>query len=218
MVDFATARRNMVESQVRPNEVTDPRLIEAMLETPREIFVPESFKSVAYGDKDVDLGGGRCMMAPMLLARLLQTAEVGPRDIVLDVGCASGYSAAVLARLCDTVVAVEEDRDLAARASTLLAELGVDNAAVIEGPLADGCAKQAPYDVILFGGAVSAVPEAIAAQLAEGGRMVAVVDDGAGMGTATLTTRRGDTLSSRPVFDASTPILPGFATGPEFVF
>ncbi len=141
MVDFVTARRNMVESQVRPNKVTDPRLIEAMTETPRELFLPEALRGIAYVDEDIDLGDGRVLMAPMVLARLLQSADVRPTDIALDVGCATGYSTAVLARLCDTVVGIEPDPEMAAAAGNVLADAGVDNAAVIEAPLAGGYAK-----------------------------------------------------------------------------
>lgn len=219
MDDYVTARRNMVENQVRPNKVTDPRLIEAMMETPRELFLPESRRSVAYVDEDIDLGGGRVLMAPMVLARLLQVADVRPADIALDIGCATGYSTAVLARLCDTVVGIEPDPEMAAAASIVLADSGVDNAAVIEGNLADGYAKQAPYDVIIFGGAIDAVPDTIVRQLADDGRLVAVVVDQAGVGRATLMTRSGPgSLSGRPVFDASTAMLPGVGPRPEFVF
>ncbi len=234
MVDYVTARRNMVESQVRPNKVTDRRLIGAMAEIPRELFLPEPLRSIAYVDEDIALGGGRVLMAPMVLARLLQAANVRPTDIVLDIGCATGYSTAILARLCDTVVGIESDPEMAAAAGAVLAESGVDNAAVIEGPLADGYAKQAPYGVILFGGAIEAVPDAIVRQLADDGRLVAVVVDrtgvdrtgvdltGAGrpgVGRATLMTRSGPgTLSGRPVFDAATALLPGVGRGPAFVF
>jgi len=218
MVDYTTARRNMVESQIRPNRVTDPLLIDAMLDIPRELFLPEPLRGIAYIDEDIDLGGGRSLMEPMVLARLLQLAEVQPGEIALDVGCTVGYSTAVLARLCDTVVAIESDHDLALRASEVLAEIGVDNAAVIEGPLAAGYTKQAPYDVILFGGAVSHIPDAIANQLAEGGRIVAVISDGTGPGAGSVLTRHGAVLSRRPWFDAATPMLPGFAPEPGFVF
>ncbi len=219
MVDFVTARRNMVESQVRPNKVTDPRLIEAMTETPRELFLSEALRSIAYVDEDIDLGGGRVLMAPMVLARLLQAADVRPTDIALDIGCATGYSTAVLARLCDTVVGIEPDPEVAAAAGNVLADAGVDNAAVIEAPLAGGYAKQAPYGVIIFGGAIDAVPDAIVGQLADDGRLVAVVADGTGVGRATLMARSGpESLSGRPLFDASTAMLPGVARRPEFVF
>ncbi len=218
MVDYAASRRNMVENRVRPNKVTDPVLIAAMLELPRERFLPEELRCIAYVDEDIPLDGGRCLMEPMVLARLLQTAEVRPDDVALDAGCATGYSSAVLARLCDTVVALESDRELAARASAVLAELGIDNAAVIEARIEDGYPKQAPYDVILFGGAIRYVPEAIAGQLAEGGRLVAVVQDGAGMGRGTVFTRHAGSLSGRAVFDSATPLLAEFEVEMGFAF
>lgn len=218
MVDFAIARANMVESQIRPNRVTDPRLIDALARIPREAFLPEPLRSVAYVDENIDLGGGRYLLAPLVLARLLEAAGPRPTDIALDIGCASGYSAAVLAHLCDTVVGVESEPGLAAGAGAVLAELGVDNAAVIEGALADGFAKQAPYDVILFGGAIHQVPDTIARQLAADGRVVAVVVDESGVGRGMLMTRSGDALSGQPVFDATAPPLPGFDVKADFVF
>jgi protein-L-isoaspartate(D-aspartate) O-methyltransferase len=218
MVDYAVARRNMVESQIRPNKVTDPLLLAAFLELPREQFLPKAKRGVAYVDEDVELGEGRYLMEPMILARLLQSAEVKPTDIALDIGCGSGYSTAILARLCDTVVAVESSRKLVAEASAVLARLGIDNAAVIEGPLDRGYAKQAPYDVILFSGAVAEVPGVILDQLGEGGRLVAVLDDGSRVRKGTIMTRLGGVVSGRPVFDAATPLLPGFDRKLGFVF
>ena len=216
-MDYATARQHMVESQIRPNRVTDPAIISAMAEVPRETFVPKPFLGVAYVDEVIALGGGRHLLAPMVLARLLQTAEVKPGDAVLDIGCGPGYSAAVLARLADVVVAMESDPDLAAAASRNLAELEIDNVAVVNAPLDQGYAKQGPYDVIFFDGAVDRIPPAISDQLADGGRLVAVFS-GNGMGKATLMSRHGDSLSRRQVFDAAAPALPGFVEETGFVF
>lgn len=218
MTDYAAFRRNMVENQIRTNKVTDPTLLTVLTEIPRERFVPERLRPIAYVDEDIEIGNGRYLMEPMVLARMLQTAQVGPRDMVLDIGCATGYSTAVLARIANTVVAVESDPELAAMATATLGELGIDNAAVVEGPLEEGYPKQAPYDVIFLGGTVSRVPPAIAEQLGEDGRLVAVVSDGAGVGRATLMLRTAGILSTRPVFDAATPGLPGFAAEPGFVF
>ena len=218
MVDYTIARRNMVESQIRPNKVTDPLLLAALLELPREQFLPKARRGVAYVDEDIEVGEGRYLMEPMVLARLLLAAEVKPTDIVLDIGCATGYSTAVLARLANTVVAVESSRKLAAEASAVLSQLGIDNAAVIEGPLDRGYAKQAPYDVILFSGAIAQVPDAILDQLADGGRLVAVIDDGSRVRKGTIMTRLGGVISGRAVFDAATPLLPGFDRKPGFVF
>ena len=218
MPDYAAARTNMVKSQIRPNKVTDPLIIEAMGDIPRERFVPESHLGVAYVDEDIAIARGRYLMEPMVLARLLQAAEIKETDVVLDIGCATGYSAAVIARLANTVVALESDRDLAAAAQRLLSELDVDNAVVIEADLRQGYAEQAPYDVILFDGALAHIPDDICTQLAEGGRLVAVVENAAGMGRAILVARREGVLSRRVLFDAAIPPLPGFAAEAGFVF
>lgn len=218
MADPATARHNMVESQVRTNKVTDIRLTAAMLEIPRERFLPKALQGIAYIDEDIPLGGGRHMMEPMVLARLLQIAEVQAGDVALDIGCGPGYSAAILARLCDTVVAVESDSKFAGEAAQTLAALDIDNAAVIEGPLQAGCAKQGPYDLVLFDGAISAVPEKIQRQVVEGGRIVAVIQAGAGVGRGSVLRKAGGSLHLRAVFDAAVPSLPGFESATEFVF
>ncbi len=218
MVDFAAARSNMVESQIRTNKVTDPHLLDAFETTPRERFVPEPLRGIAYVDEDVALGGERFVMEPMVLARLLQAARPGPGDVALDLGCGSGYATAILSRLVATVVALEVDAALAAAANQTLDELEIDNAVVVEGQLAEGYPKQAPYNVILLNGAVSEVPLAIADQLAEGGRLVTVVSVGAGLGRATLMRRDSGVISSRILCDASVPVLPGFEAAPGFVF
>ncbi len=218
MPDYIAARTNMVQSQIRPNKVTDPMIIDAMGDIPSERFVPEPYLGVAYVDEDIAIARGRYLMEPMVLARLLQSAEIKETDVVLDIGCGSGYSAAVIARLANTVVALENDRDLAATAGRLLSELSVDNAIVIEADLGQGYAEQAPYDVILFDGALAHIPDDICAQLAEGGRLVAVVKNGTGLGKAILVARRQGVLSRRVLFDAATPLLPGFAAEAGFVF
>lgn len=218
-MDYAAARHNMVESQIRTNQVTDPSVVAAMDALPRELFVPKQLRGIAYVDEDLDLGNGRYLMEPMVLARLLQAAEIRSTDVVLDVGCGTGYSTAVLARMASAVVALECDAELAARAGGLLAELGADNAAVVTGPLAEGYTAQAPYDVIVLGGAVAEPPPALCSQLADGGRLMAIVaGNGTGVGKATVTTRTAGTFSRRIVFDAATPLLPGFAPDLGFVF
>jgi protein-L-isoaspartate(D-aspartate) O-methyltransferase len=217
-MNYAAARHNMVENQIRPNRVTDPSVLDAIESVPREVFVPTQLRGVAYVDEDVDLGGGRALMEPVVFARLLQAAEIKPSDVVLDIGVATGYSAAVLARLASTVVALESDPELAARTTTLLAGQSVDNVAVVIGPLALGEAAHGPYDVIVLEGAVSVIPEGVTGQLAEGGRLIAVVTGESGLGRATLITRVGGVLSGRVLFEASIAPLPGFQVPAAFAF
>ena len=216
MTDFAAARQNMVESQVRPNRVSNPALIAAFEQVPREDFVPPAQRSIAYVDRDLDLGGGRFLMEPRVLARMIETADVQPGELVLDVGANAGYATAILARLGSTTVALESDGQIVQETEARLVGHGIDNAIVVEGPLADGHEEQAPYDVILFSGAVPAVPDQIAGQLAEGGRLVAVIRDGGGPGVATLFSKHGGYVSGRPVFDAATPFLPRFEPAAAF--
>ena len=216
-MNFAAARHNMVESQIRPNRVSDEKLIAAFAKIPREEFVPRQLRGVAYVDEAVSLGEGRHLMEPMVLARLIQTAAPAAGDLALVVGCGTGYGAAILSHLVGAVVALEHDPGLAQQATQTLGTLGIDTVAVIAGALDKGCTDQAPFDVILFDGAVPEIPETIASQLAEGGRLVAVVA-GSRIGKATLVTRRRGVLTSREVFDAGTPILPGFQRKSAFVF
>ena len=208
----------MVESQLRTNKVTDLRVLDAFETVPRELFVPEPLRGIAYVDEDVALGSGRFVMEPRVLARLLQAAQPGPEDMALDLGCGSGYATAILSRLVATVVALEVDAALAEAANRTLDKLEIDNAVVVEGRLAEGYPKQAPYNVILLGGAVAEIPAAIADQLAEDGRLVTVVSAGPGLGRATLMRRDGGVISSRVLYDASLPVLPGFEAAPGFVF
>jgi protein-L-isoaspartate(D-aspartate) O-methyltransferase len=217
-MDFAAARINMVDSQLRPNKVADGALLDAFLMVPRERFVPVAFHDAAYFDDDLPLGNGRKLLSPMVLARLLAAAKIGATDKVLDIGCGPGYGTAIIARLAAGVTGVEEDADLARQARARLAELGVLHADIVDGPLVNGHAAGAPYDVIIIEGAVAAVPDAIAKQLAEDGRLVTVVKVGAGMAQATLMNRVQGALSRRPLFDAAAPMLPGFAPAPSFVF
>ena len=218
MIDYTAARLNMVESQIRTNRVTDAALLEAFEQVPRELFVPEELRGVAYVDEDLAVGHGRYLMEPRVLARLLQAARPEPQDIVLDIGCGTGYATVILARLSATVVALEDGGGLAARANEVLGELEVGNAVVVEGPLNEGYAKQAPFNVIIVNGAVAEVPSAISGQLAEAGRLVTVVRNSAGMGRAILMQRIGGVVSSRTLFDAAVPVLPGFEVEPGFVF
>lgn len=218
MVNYAAARSNMVESQLRTNRVWDQRLLEAFETLPREAFVPEKARRFAYIDEDLSIGQGRHLMEPMVLARLIQAATIGEEDMVLDLGCGLGYSTAVLARLAATVVAVEQVGEFVAVAGQALDALEITNAVVVQETLTKGYAKQAPYDVILLGGAVAEVPQEILAQLAEGGRLVTVLLDKDGLGRATLMRKDEGVVSGRVLFDAATPVLPGFERKDGFVF
>ncbi len=217
-MDYAACRHSMVENQIRTNQVTDSLVIDTMNRVPREAFVPADLQGIAYVDEDIPLGGGRYLMEPLVIARLLQAAEIKPEDVILDVGCGPGYVSAVMANMASVVVALESDPDLAARANSTLTTLGLDTVAVVEGPLVEGHARQAPYDVIFFGGAVAKLPDAIDRQLAEGGRMVAVVATDQGIGAGTLFIRVGGVMSRREIFNAATPFLPGFEPVKEFTF
>jgi protein-L-isoaspartate(D-aspartate) O-methyltransferase len=217
-MDFAKARRNMVECQLRPNRVIDPSVVAAMGAVPRERFVPAAMASMAYIDDDLPLGGGRFLMEPMIFGRLLQEALPAAEDAALLIGCGTGYSAAVLGRLCGAVFALESDSGVAAKAQALLSGLAADTVVVVEGPLAKGWPGEAPYNLVLFDGAVSEVPPAIIDQLAENGRIVAVISCGDGPGRATLLQRQGGVVSRRTLFDANTPVLPDFIKSAGFVF
>lgn len=223
MIDFAELRRGMVDGQVRTNDVTDLRIVEAMMTIPRERFVPAHLKSLAYIDDDLQLGGGkdgapaRYLIEPMVLAKLVQLADVQPDELVLDVGCGTGYSSAVLASLSGQVVALDEDADFVASANATLTDLGLANVAAVKGPMNAGWAAEAPYDLIFLNGAMEVVPPALVAQLKEGGRLVGVVGHG-GAGRAAVFTKVGNGLSERVVFNAAIPPLPGFAAPPRFIF
>jgi protein-L-isoaspartate(D-aspartate) O-methyltransferase len=218
MADFSRARQNMVDCQLRTNKVVDDALIARFETVPRELFVDETMQSIAYVDEDVPMGNGRYLTAPMILAKLLQELSISPNEIVLDVGCGTGYSSAILSGLADTVVALEQDSELATKANDLLTELAADNAIVVEAPLTGGYATQGPYDIILVSSAIAEVPTALTDQLADGGRLAAVIDDGKGQGKAILLVKRHGVVSKRDLFDASVPRLPGFEPKMGFVF
>ena len=215
MVDYAQARRTMVDCQVRPSDVTDLRIIAALLDVPREQFVAPSRRAIAYLDLDLPVAEGspRALLKPMVFAKLLQAAEIRETDRVLDVGCTTGYSAAVLAKLAGHVVALEEDPALARVAAE---NLGA-HAAVAGGPLNAGWQADAPYDAILVEGASEVRPDRLLAQLKEGGRLVAVIGS-APLGKATLYRKVSGQITALPLFDAVAPLLPGFAKTLAFVF
>jgi protein-L-isoaspartate(D-aspartate) O-methyltransferase len=217
MLDFAAARRMMVDCQVRTSDVTDLRLIAAMLTVPRERFAPRESAALAYLDADLPVEAGRRLMKPMVLSKLLQAADIGETDHVLVVGCASGYSAAVIEHLAGSVVALEQDAGLAQLAKDNLQALGARNATVVTGPLVGGWPAAAPYDLILLDGAVEDVPQALLRQLKDGGRLLAVVGRPP-VSKAVVFRSAGLQSSSRLVFDATAPTLPGFAKPPTFIF
>jgi len=215
MTDFTAARRHMVDGQIRTIDVTDTRVISAMLEVPREQFMPPAVTALAYLDLDVSVGASRRLLRPMVLAKLLQAAEIGETDRVLDAGCATGYGAAVLAHIGAQVIALEEDASLAKAAGTALASLA--NVSVVNGALAGGWPKGAPYDVVVLEGATEVVPQTLGSQLKDGGRLVCILGSGPGS-KAMLYRRSGAELAGLPVFDAAAELLPGFAKTPVFAF
>jgi len=221
MVDFAAARRMMVDGQVRTSDVSDLRIIAAMLNIPRERFVPAEQAAVAYLDRDVMVTGSstppRYLLKPMVLAKLIQAAEIEETDRVLDVACATGYSSAVLAHLAGSVVALEEDTGLAQTAGRLFKQLGIEHTSVAVGPLSAGSPAGAPYDAIVLNGAFEVVPRTLLAQLKNGGRLVGITGAGPD-GKAVVFRSVNDTFSSRPIFDATAPLLPGFVAPAAFVF
>lgn len=224
-VDAAVQRTNMVDSQIRPSDVTDRRIIRAMQEIPREQFVPTAMKPLAYIDDEVPVSSAsnganrvaRSLMAPRDFARLVQLAEISQSDVVLDVGCATGYSAAVLGRLAETVVALEVDPELAETAGNLLSETSYDNVAVVSGELASGYPDEGPYDAIVLEGRVEQIPFGLLDQLKDGGRLVAIYKEGP-LSRAVLWRRLGATFDEREAFEAAASPLPGFAKPAAFTF
>jgi protein-L-isoaspartate(D-aspartate) O-methyltransferase len=228
MIDFPAARTTMVESQLRTDRVTDRRILAAFGSLPRERFVPEKKRDLAYSDGSLEVwpsfdgGPARFLLTPVVLARLMQLASVEAQDAVLDIGCATGYSTAVLANLAQVVTAVEIEPELAAAARENLKALGLTNATVVEGDLARGVPEAGPFDVILLNGSVPEVPDTLLAQLKDGGRLVAVVTGAPQgrprQGKATLFVKLDGEASGLPHFDANARALPGFAPSPSFTF
>jgi protein-L-isoaspartate(D-aspartate) O-methyltransferase len=223
MDDFRVLRTKMVDSQLKTEGITDPAVLSAFGSIPREQFVRPQLKPIAYVDRDLVIrpadgaGPGRYLMEPAPLARLFQAAEINPQDTVMVVGTGSGYAAAIAGRLARGVAAVESDLGLAAEAARALAAVGAANVSVVTAPLTAGYARGAPYDVILLDGSVEVVPDALFAQLHEGGRLVAIVGAGRA-GEGTVYTRTDDEIGSRPVFNAGVHALPGFERPAAFAF
>jgi protein-L-isoaspartate(D-aspartate) O-methyltransferase len=220
MSDFSAARQKMVDGQVRTSDVTDSRILDAMLTVPREAFVPVAQQPMAYLDLDLDVGGGatrRYLLQAALTAKLLQAAEIKSTDHVMVVGAATGYAAALVAKIAAKVTATESDSALASKAAATLAELGLSNVTVRTAPAADGDPGSAPYDVIMLNGATEIVPNGLFGQLAEGGRLVGVFTAEKPARAMIVTHSRGD-FGHRTLFDAAAPVLPGLERRAEFVF
>ncbi len=220
--DFSERRVRMVDGQIRTTDVTDPGILAAMLSVPREAFVDGGQRELAYIDEDLRYSGTdgaepRYLMEPSPFAKLVQLAEVKSGDVVLDVGCGTGYSSAVLSRLASSVIALESDASLAARATSTLASLGYDNVVTVSGALSEGYPSEAPYDVIFIGGSVEQLPDALVSQLKEGGRLV-VVEGRGNSGVARLFLKSGGTVTARRAFNAAVEPLPGLNRTREFEF
>ena len=217
MTDFAQRRTMMVDTQVRPNDVTSYPVIEAMLTVPREAFVPDARQAVAYVGENVPLAQDRWLLEPRSFGKMLDGLNIQPTELVLIVGAGLGYEAAVVARLAQAVVALESHPEMAAQAEATLAEQGVDNVAVVTGELAAGYPGQAPYDVILIAGGIEELPQALADQLAEGGRIGAIFSEG-NLGVARIGHKIDGEINWRFAFNGSAPVLPGFNRRKGFVF
>jgi protein-L-isoaspartate(D-aspartate) O-methyltransferase len=221
MQGFSTARQHMVDGQVRPSDVTDLKIIDAMLEVPREAFVPQSQRALAYLDLDLDVGevasAKRFLIKSVVMAKMLQAAEIMATDKVLVAGCATGYTASVVARLAGQVIATESDPAQAAKTRDVLAELGLGNVTFQAAAAAEGFPGNAPYDVIVLDGATEIVPERLYAQLGDGGRLVGVFAITRPPRAMMVTRSHGD-FGNRALFDATAPVLPGLERLPAFVF
>jgi protein-L-isoaspartate(D-aspartate) O-methyltransferase len=217
-MDFTAARQHMVESQIRTSRVTDERLVAAMAETPREIFIPKDAALRAYIDDDVRIAEGRFLMEPMVLARLLQAAEISAGDHCLVIGATTGYAAAIMGALGASIIALESDPALADAARRNLAGLGRKNVEIVTGPLSHGCPGKSPYQVILIDGCVERIDEPILSQLADGGKLVTVRRDEGQVGHAILVAKTGGGVVTRNLFDANVAPLPGFQRAKQFTF
>ncbi len=217
MSDTANARQHMIDGQLRPNEVNNEIIIGAIASVCREKFVPKNLSGVAYNDCDIQVASGRSLMKPMTFARLVDAANVKDTDLILDVGCATGYSSAVLGRLAEAVVALEEDVKLVETATDVLSVESCDNVAVVAGSLVDGLAAQGPYDLIFINGMIDQLPEGLVDQIADGGRLICVLNDN-GVGKATYVTCENGVVGKRVLFDANIPSLDAFTREEKFVF
>lgn len=217
-MDFPAARRIMVDSQVRPNNVTDPELVGALLRVEREAFVPVSRKSVAYSELVIETSEGRALWTPRDFSKLVKAMDPQRSDIALVIGAGAGYETAILAEIVETAIGLEEDEAVVEATTNRLADQGADRAVIVAGPLEKGLADQGPFDLILINGMVETIPEAWTAQLSEGGRLGVVVETGRGLGEARIYRRSGDVVSSRTSFEASPPKFSAFKAEKTFAF
>lgn len=215
MAEVSAERMTMVDTQIRPSDVTKFTVIDAMLSVPREEFVPDRVRGTAYCDGQIVLGGGRVMLEPRTLAKMLDALDIQPSELVLDLGCGLGYSSAVVARLAEAVIAVEEDTEMAAEAEARLVMAGVDNVAVFPAPLAEGGLRHGPYDVVMLQGGIETLPNAIMSQIKEGGRIAAIFVQEA-LGVCRIGLRSSGSVDWRDAFNAVAPVLRGFAREREF--
>lgn len=215
MTDYTSRRTMMVDTQVRPSDVTKFPIIDAMLAVPREKFVPDSMREAAYVGENLDLGGGRTLIEPRTFGKMLDALDIQPQHVALDLACGLGYSTAILAHMCDFVVGVEDEETRAEEAQTLLSAQGIDNAAVMAGPSAAGSEKSGPYDIIMVQGAVETVPDAVIAQLREGGRIACIFAEGS-LGVVRVGYKLDGVMNWRFAFNASAPVVAGFEKTAEF--
>lgn len=215
MIDFETSRTMMVDTQVRPSDVTKFPIIDAMLSVRRESYVPQGLRGVAYVGENLNLGAGRVLLEPRTLAKMLDALEFEGDELVLDIACGLGYSSAVIARMAGTVIAVEDDEARVSDAESALGAQNVDNVVVVEAPLHHGAAKPGPYDVIVIQGAVEHVPDALTAQLKDGGRIAAIFAEGA-LGVVRIGYKVDGAVTWRMAFNANAPVLPGFEAAQSF--
>ncbi len=217
MTDFAARRRTMVDTQVRPSDVTKFPIIDSMLHVPREKFVPDTKAEAAYIGENLSLDDGRVLLDPRTLAKMIDALDITSDDLVLDIGCGTGYSSAVILRMAQAVVAVEEDEALARAAEAAFAQTASETVVLHKGKLTEGATEHAPYDVILLQGGIESFPQALVGQLSDAGRVAAVFMDGA-LGVVRLGLRKGDHIVWRDIFNAAAPVLPGFSKDHEFTF
>ncbi|MEE2877752.1 MAG: protein-L-isoaspartate O-methyltransferase [Pseudomonadota bacterium] len=217
-MDFAKMRQIMVDSQIRPDDVTDPEIVSAFLTTPREAFVPKSEQSIAYAEYEIRTSENRALWTPRDTAKMIKALDPQPSDFALVIGAGAGYETALLARMVETVIALEDDENLVEEMSQRFATLGVDRAVAVQGDLKAGLADQGPFDIILVPGMIETAPETWFSQMAEGGRLGMAIPVGRDLGRARIYTRSGDVTAYRDAFDACPPVMPGFEKKPTFTF